>query len=231
MTTCAIHQPNFFPWLGYFDKIKKSDIFVFLDSVDYPKNGGKNMTSICNRVAVSKSGASSWIRIPVQKAPLGTKINKIKINNTVDWEMKIKEHCFNNYKPYAGYKAASEILDEILDHHCFDLFEFNKRAIIVLCRKLNIEANFVLQSSLRTKEKGTKLLVEICQKIKADTYLCGNGAKGYQDDELFKKNQLALQYQNFKPKNYIKKDSFLPGLSILDYMMRIYPWSCKDWSM
>jgi WbqC-like protein family len=37
MTTVAIHQPNFLPWLGYFQKIYASDIFIFHDAVEFTK--------------------------------------------------------------------------------------------------------------------------------------------------------------------------------------------------
>ena len=35
----AVHQPQYLPWLGYFDKMARSDLFVFLDNVQYNKEG------------------------------------------------------------------------------------------------------------------------------------------------------------------------------------------------
>ena len=46
MTVVAIHQPCYIPWLPFFEKIKKSDIFVFLDDVQYQKNGWQNRNKI-----------------------------------------------------------------------------------------------------------------------------------------------------------------------------------------
>ncbi len=61
---CAIHQPNFFPWLGYFDKISRADVFVFLDVVDYPKSGS-SMSSWVNRVMLKVGSQKTWVRCPV----------------------------------------------------------------------------------------------------------------------------------------------------------------------
>jgi len=230
MTVCAIHQPNFFPWLGYFDKIKNSDVFVFLDSVDYPRKGGKNMTSICNRVEVFGSKKPSWIRVPVKKAPLGSKIETVEIDNGTQWEEIITKYFFNNYRSSIVYESAAEVLKDILAHDCTTLSQFNVRAIKLLSKSLKLNTKFYLQSDLCTTEAGTDLLVEICHLVNAKTYLCGTGAQGYQKDELFSQNGLLLKYQSFKPKNYTGNISFQPGLSVLDYMMRVCPWSAEDWA-
>ena len=38
----AIHQPNFFPWWPYFEKIEQADMFVFLTHCEFEKNGYQN---------------------------------------------------------------------------------------------------------------------------------------------------------------------------------------------
>ncbi len=85
---CAIHQPNFFPWLGYFDKINRADVFVFLDDVAYPKSGS-GMGSWCNRVKLSIQNQSKWVSCPV-KRETGQQI----IKNVVMAEGKIWREKF-----------------------------------------------------------------------------------------------------------------------------------------
>ena len=77
----AIHQPNFLPWIGYFYKIVKSDIFVFLDNVQYTKN------SFINRNKIKTSQGEMWLTVPVSFS-FGQLIRKVRINNLVDWQKK-----------------------------------------------------------------------------------------------------------------------------------------------
>lgn len=42
MCKIGIHQPNFCPWLPYFHKMSKCDIFIVLGHVQFEKNGYQN---------------------------------------------------------------------------------------------------------------------------------------------------------------------------------------------
>jgi hypothetical protein len=63
-------------------------------------------------------------------------------------------------------------------------------------------------------------LINITRRVDCDTYLCGGGADGYQEDDLFEAAELNLEYQSFSPQSYGDRTSFLPGLSIIDYLMK-----------
>ena len=44
----SIHQPQYMPWLPYFSKIASCDTFVFLDDVQFQKNGIQNRNQLKN---------------------------------------------------------------------------------------------------------------------------------------------------------------------------------------
>jgi hypothetical protein len=56
---CAIMQPTYFPWAGYFSLLGMVDVFVFLDDVQFVRGSWQNR----NRVLVA--GEEHWITFPV----------------------------------------------------------------------------------------------------------------------------------------------------------------------
>ena len=79
MTSILIHQPEYLPWINLFNKLKQSDIFVFLDNVQY------NRRSYQNRNLIKTKNGSEYLTVPIKKQPRETLIKDILINNTVNW--------------------------------------------------------------------------------------------------------------------------------------------------
>ena len=216
---CAIHQPNFFPWLGYFDKIRRADVFVLLDGVDYPRAGSEGMGSIVNRVKIAVQGKAHDVGAPLQRASLGTPINAIRIDDRQPWRDKFLRTLTMNYARAANYARSMALLEPLIRHPEPGLAAFNIHAITAIARHLGLATPLLRQSDLRVPGAATELLINLTRAAGCDGYLAGGGAGGYQQDEMFAKAGLSLVYQGYKPVPYGPPERFLPGLSIIDYLM------------
>ena len=223
MKIVAIHQPNFFPWLGYFDKIIKSDIFVFLDNVQYTKG------SWINRVKIINQGQPTWITCPAS-FNLGQSIKDVKITDKEWFSNKLIRTINFNYSRAPFYTNVSSIIFEMIRHDELNLSEYNIRIIQNLCDLLKIKTDFKLQSDIKTEKSSTDLLIEIIKSVSGDAYLCGGGATDYQEDEKFAKSGIELIYQNYNHPVYEQFNvvSFVPGLSIIDALMNCGIEGTKD---
>ena len=92
----SIHQPQYFPWLPYYSKILKSDLFVFLDDVQYQKNG------LHNRNELKNSNGRFWLTVPVSVS-LGDKLFEVKIIN-YGWRNKHIKSITMNYSKAINFK-------------------------------------------------------------------------------------------------------------------------------
>ena len=217
----AIHQPNFFPWLSYFDKIIKSDVFIILDNVQFQKKGG----TWSNRVRILVNKNADWITMPVIRAYHGLKpINEIEIDNSKPWQEKFIRTIETNYGRAPYFKEIFPELKELLRNSENKLASFNTNTIMKLSELLNIKTSkFIKASELSAAGNSTKLLIEIVKETGANTYLYGKGARNYQDNDKFKNAGIEIIYQDFKQLVYpqFSADGFLPGLSILDALMNV----------
>lgn len=213
---CAIHQPNFFPWLGYFDKIRRADVFVFLDNVDYPRSGSGGMGSWSNRVRVDIQGVPAWFGCPIDKKTSDGVIADVMIAADPRWRKKALKTLQMNYAKSPNFDKIMPVIEELLFQETRSLSEFNIVAIRKIANILGLDTKFVTQSDIQTSASSTALLIEICQATHCDAYLSGGGAGGYQEDALFAKAGIELVYQNFSPEPYGDPDRYQPGLSVID---------------
>lgn len=215
----AIHQPNFFPWLGYFDKVARADVFIIMDNVQFPKKGG----TWSNRVKLMVGGRADWVTMPVERAYHGTRlIRDIKINNSVPWRNLIIKTIEVNYKRAPFFDEVFSLLVDLINNPTDNLAEYNLNGIIFILKSLQIDhQKIILGSALNVEGRATDLLIAMVKAVEGNAYLSGGGTAGYQEEEKFPAAGVNLIYQNFQHPVYqqINLKQFIPGLSIIDILM------------
>lgn len=217
----AIHQPNFFPWLGLFDKLRRADVFIVLDDVQYPKTGG----SWSNRVRALIQGEARWLTAPVDRAFHGTrKINQLHFSAREAWRERLVRSLVMAYRRAPCFEETMSALEPLLRSPVDNVAEYNIQAITALAGHIGLRAPQLLRSSAwPTELGGTDRLVELTRRVGGDGYLCGGGAQGYQQDAAFAAAGLGLVYQRFTPIAYPQHGSacFVAGLSVIDAAMNL----------
>jgi len=218
----SIHQPNFFPWLGYFDKIIKSDYFIFLDDVQFPKKGGNWV----NRVKLLIQGEERWITAKVDRSYHGTRdINEIKVVDNQIWQKKIIKTLSQNYSKHEFFTEIMMFIENLLVNDEKYLSKYNSNNIISILKKLELDSSKCFFSSdiNLINFKSNERLIHLVKSLKGDTYLCGGGSMNYQNDELFFENNLNIKYQKYAHPKYTQNGSgeFISGLSIIDCLMNL----------
>lgn len=209
----SIHQPAYLPWLGYIERIKKSDLFIFLDTVQFEKN------SFTNRNLIKGANGPYWLTIPVKKkGHLNKSLLDTEIVRDVDWRkshlMSIKSSYSKSVEFHDKYARISKLYnnDEIL------LADLCFNHLLFWLDELQIKTKIVRSSSLSISSRKSDLILDICQEVGATTYLSGPMGKNYLEENDFISNGIKLDYHYFEPTPYPQLfGSFIPFMGIIDY--------------
>lgn len=222
--TVAIHQPDFMPWLGFFLKMKKADTFIILD---HTENNPRDVASWLRRVRIAVNKEPVWFSIPLQKVigKIGVPINELQISmpQSPNFTEKNLQIIQKNYTKTPHYADVFPLIEAYFSMTTCSLCERNTFFINEVKQKIGIQTRLIYSSSLVPRYKSTAMLVDVLQKLDATTYLCGDGAAGYMDLDLFQRANILVRYNQFTQPIYPQSNTsdFISGLSIVDALMNI----------
>lgn len=216
----AIHQPNFFPWLGYFDKLIRADVFVLLDHVLIQKTG----STWSNRVKLKIGGEGRWVTAPIARASGEQAICDVVFDDTRPWREKMLQTLRLSYGRAPYFSEVIDLVEPLVLNPERYLARYNRNALEAIATALHVPTTkIVSSSSLDVVGCGTNALISITQAVGGTAYMCGGGAAGYQEDQQFEANGLSLMYQSFNVPQYGQFDQkpFVAGLSVLDALFSL----------
>ncbi len=219
----SVHQPQYLPWLGYFDKIDKSDCFVFLDTVQY------KIREFQNRNKIRIKDKWIWLTVPVKtKGEFRQRICDIEIDKERDWASRHKKSLTAWYGQAPFFEAYFPFFESVFTKKWEKLADLNIHVIKYILKQLKIDTPLYFESEIGTTKKSTERIIEICRKLNADTYLSGIGGRDYLKEDEFKKVGIRLIYQQFNHPPYHQQylsdnQPFEPYMSVVDLLFNEGP--------
>lgn len=218
------HQPIFLPWPGFFHKAFNADTIVILDQVQFPIGRGW-----MNRNRLKSEQGELWLTVPVWKKGRGKqRIQDVEICDQADWR---RRHLRGIHHMYANAPYRDDYLpklESIYARNHQHLVDLNLDLIRLLWDGIGLKSRLVLQSELDISGKGSELLASICRALDADTYVTLPIVEKYLDAEIFRANNIRLDFTRFTPPVYPQLwGDFRYNLSSLDLLLNCGPKSRK----
>ena len=212
----AIHQPEFFPWLGFFDKMKRADCYVVLDHVQFKKRYFENRNRIVN------GDASQWITTPVRsKGHFKQSLCDVRIDRQQHWQQKLCARIYHSYRQATYFDRYFSSLEKVIQDKDYEFIVDFNMVIIQWFRKIfDIKTPIIFSSSLNVDQfKASRLILEVCKNMLTNAYLCGPSGKDYLDLKSFEKEGVELIWHDFVHPIYPQINSkFISHLSTLDFV-------------
>lgn len=211
----VILQPSYLPWLGYFDQLHKSDIFVVYDDVQYDKHGWRN------RNRIKTATGPKWLTVSVLIHGMGRPTNReVRIKPGDPWRRKHLQALKTCYGKARAFPEVYPPVEAWLAREWESLCELNVSGLQLFADLLGLKRDIRLCSTLGIHGEQTDRLVRICQALGADRYLTGDAAASYLDAQAFAAAGIQVEYQQYRHPTYTQLyGEFVSHLSIVDLLM------------
>lgn len=211
----VIHQPDFLPYLGFFHRLLRSDLYVILDNVQFV-HSSRGWT---HRDKIKSPQGQKWLTVSVKKAPRSTAINQIQLSQGTEWKTDNINLIRESYKFAPHFSEIFPFIEELYAFSSDKLVDFNMESLRMLMKLLGIEIPMIFASQLNPQGHKNELIIDILKKVNASHYLSGVGAKDYFEPESFTSAQLEVVWQKFSHPIYPQiYGDYIPYLSSIDIL-------------
>lgn len=214
----AVTQPNFLPWLGYFELLDQIDGFVVLDDVQLVRRS----FIVRNRLFAPK-GDVSWCSASVAACPRETTLDKALMFHGTPWWAELSHRIEIAYRHCPEWPSAAALCSRLAPLAGESVAEYNFRLVKTMADGLGIPLPpcwFASQLETGPADTPEQRMLGICRALGADAYC--NFRKGIDiglyTPAAFARAGVRLYRQDYRHPSYSqhREGGFVPYLSALD---------------
>ncbi|MEP7133622.1 MAG: WbqC family protein [Chloroflexota bacterium] len=213
----VILQPSYIPWRGYFDQIRRADLFVFYDDIQYDKHGWRN------RNQIKTAQGRQWLTIPVNSKGVtsGISIKDVRIDWSKPWAKTHLKSLTISYNKSPYFKEYLPLLESFYERRDEFLADFTIESSIALAHEMGITSTRFMRSSELPHVEGRKTdrVIDVLKRVGATHYICGPSASSYMEPEKFAAAGITFEYMEYNYPEYPQLyPPYDPFVSILDLL-------------
>lgn len=208
------HQPVYLPWLGLFHKIALADTFVVFDTVQYLKKDWNN------RNKIKTAQGLCWLTVPVLTHQKFTQsLLEVAIDNSANWRKKHLKSIEINYAKAPFFEKYISFFRDLYKKEWGRLIDINDVILHFLLQEMRIKTKILYGHNLKLEGKKSDLVLDMCIKLRASTYIFGALGRDYADMEKFNKKGIGVIFQDYHHPVYSQQfGEFLPYASAIDLL-------------
>ncbi|MBV6451442.1 MAG: hypothetical protein MHPDNHAH_02180 [Anaerolineales bacterium] len=216
----VILQPSYIPWRGYFDQIRRADLFIFYDDIQYDKHGWRN------RNQIKTHQGKQWLTIPVHSKGVtqGVLIKDVRVDWSKPWAKSHLKTMTISYSKAPYFKQYLPLLESFFERRDEFLADFTIETSIQLARELGFSSTRFMRSSELSNIEGQKTdrVLSVLKQVGATHYICGPSASSYMESEKFDAAGITFEYMRYDYPEYQQLyPPYDPFVSILDQLFML----------
>lgn len=210
----TIMQPAYLPWLGFFDRVLRSDLLIFLDHVQIEKGG------FTNRNRIRNANGSCWLTIPIHNSGSSPKaINQVTIAPHVPWRRKHWQSILQSYAGAPYFSAFGDKWARLYEMESTLLSDVLMNGYILTANCLGVTVPYLRSSEMHVRSTKGELVVDLCKAVSASAYISGPFGRTYLNPQSFLDAGIELLFHDYDHPTYTQAyPGFEPYLSAIDVL-------------
>ena len=219
----SISQPAYLPWLGYFDRLLKSDLHIVLDHVNIDAS---SKTKFANRNKVRTADGWCWLTVPLQsKGRHGNMLlNEVEISSDSGWRQKHWGTLRACYSRSAYFAAHQAFFEGVYSRDWAKLCELTDFTTQYLRTAVGAKCPTLRSSAMGVPGEKAELILNLCRTVGATAYLSGPFGRDYLNADDFAAAGIQLVFHDYPHPTYEQTfPGFEPYMSVVDLLFQCGP--------
>lgn len=217
----TIMQPAYLPWFGFFQRLAMSDLWIALDHVAIDRS----RTGFVHRNRVRTPQGWTWLTLPLARGggPDAARIDRATLARA-DWRRHHRRTLETNYRRCPHWPTYEAALLGMFDGDEETLIEVIRRTLPWQLEAFGITTPVVWSSTLGMTSTKADLVLDLCRRVGASSYLSGPLGRDYLDPDAFVAAGIDLAFHDVRPPRYDQPfPGFVEGLAAIDLLLNVGP--------